>query len=69
MKLTEQQKYKGRQKTVPTFSILRHSLLITFLILLFYKKKSTKRNNYVSQHYSKQIIFNKFLGDPRFKTK
>ena len=42
VKLTKQTKYKGRQKTDPTFYILCNSLLITFLILLFNKTNQPK---------------------------
>ena len=42
VKLTKQTKYKGRQKTDPTFYILCNSLLITFLILLFNKANQPK---------------------------
>ena len=56
--LNTQRKYKNRQNANPTFYILRHSLLINFLILLINKRKQAKDTS-MSYNNIKNTIFSK----------
>ena len=55
-KSAKQRKYENRQKSYTTFYILRHSLFIIYLILLFDKVKQAKETR-MSYNNNKNTIF------------